>query len=245
MALEGNASCADCVSQSARNSSPGAQAASGPVTGTLAGILIFTIVVDIVGNLLVILSVCRNKKLRNAVSVSAGTDVRRIGSSHLDSEQIPLRSLLGRRSLTGAHAINSLDSALEHAPASRMKHHIRPDLAEASVTLGLDSAAAAKKSVLWGLLSRDGQSETIAHLLLHSAVWSSSSATAVDTGRCPQDAAHRTLPTGRCPRDAAPQDPLHRALPTGHSPQDAAHRTLPTGHCRYDAALRTLSTGHY
>ncbi|KAI4905231.1 hypothetical protein NFI96_007307 [Prochilodus magdalenae] len=108
MALEGNASCADCVSQSARNSSPGAQAASGPVTGTLAGILIFTIVVDIVGNLLVILSVCRNKKLRNA-------DM--------------------------------------YAPASRMKHHIRPDLAEASVTLGLDSAAAAKKSVLWGLLS--------------------------------------------------------------------------------------------
>ncbi|XP_036435907.1 melatonin receptor type 1C [Colossoma macropomum] len=69
MALEGNASCADCVSQSARNSSPGAQAASGPVTGTLAGILIFTIVVDIVGNLLVILSVCRNKKLRNAGNI--------------------------------------------------------------------------------------------------------------------------------------------------------------------------------
>ncbi|KAL7834262.1 hypothetical protein SRHO_G00285090 [Serrasalmus rhombeus] len=85
MALEGNASCADCVSQSARNSSPGAQAASGPVTGTLAGILIFTIVVDIVGNLLVILSVCRNKKLRNA----AVPDVQRIGPSHLDSGQIP------------------------------------------------------------------------------------------------------------------------------------------------------------
>ncbi|KAL6463062.1 hypothetical protein MHYP_G00274530 [Metynnis hypsauchen] len=107
MALEGNASCADCVSQSARNSSPGAQAASGPVTGTLAGILIFTIVVDIVGNLLVILSVCRNKKLRNA----AVPDVQRIGTSHLDSEQIPLRSLLGRRSLTEACASRGLEAA--------------------------------------------------------------------------------------------------------------------------------------
>ncbi|KAI4875902.1 hypothetical protein NFI96_021478, partial [Prochilodus magdalenae] len=39
----------------------------------------------------------------------------------------------------------------------------------------------------------------------------------VSTGRCPQDAAHRTLPTGRCPQDAA-----HRTLPTGRCPQDAA-----------------------
>lgn len=36
------------------------------VTSTLATILIFTIVVDLLGNLLVILSVYRNKKLRNA-----------------------------------------------------------------------------------------------------------------------------------------------------------------------------------
>ncbi|XP_074947428.1 melatonin receptor type 1A-like [Phalacrocorax aristotelis] len=36
------------------------------VTATLATILIFTIVVDLLGNLLVILSVYRNKKLRNA-----------------------------------------------------------------------------------------------------------------------------------------------------------------------------------
>ncbi|KYO46082.1 hypothetical protein Y1Q_0021658 [Alligator mississippiensis] len=36
------------------------------VASTLAAILIFTIVVDILGNVLVILSVCRNKKLRNA-----------------------------------------------------------------------------------------------------------------------------------------------------------------------------------
>ncbi|XP_064367135.1 melatonin receptor type 1A isoform X2 [Dromaius novaehollandiae] len=36
------------------------------VTATLAAILIFTIVVDLLGNLLVILSVYRNKKLRNA-----------------------------------------------------------------------------------------------------------------------------------------------------------------------------------
>lgn len=36
------------------------------VMNSLAGLLIFTIVVDILGNLLVILSVYRNKKLRNA-----------------------------------------------------------------------------------------------------------------------------------------------------------------------------------
>lgn len=36
------------------------------VTTTLGSFLIFTIVVDILGNLLVIFSVYRNKKLRNA-----------------------------------------------------------------------------------------------------------------------------------------------------------------------------------
>ncbi|KAI4874383.1 hypothetical protein NFI96_013691 [Prochilodus magdalenae] len=47
--------------------------------------------------------------------------------------------------------------------------------------------------------------------------------------RCPQDAAHRTLPIGRCPHGDAPhRDAAHRTLPTGLSPQDAAHRTLPT-----------------
>ncbi|KAL7850803.1 hypothetical protein SRHO_G00201520, partial [Serrasalmus rhombeus] len=59
----------------------------------------------------------------------------------------------------------------------------------------------------------------------------------VVTGRCPQDAAHRTLPTGRCP-------------------QDAAHRTLPSGRCWLDifgwwtvlspaATLRCLKTPCY
>ncbi|KAI4903809.1 hypothetical protein NFI96_001475 [Prochilodus magdalenae] len=75
------------------------------------------------------------------------------------------------------------------------------------------------------------------------------------TGRCPQDAAlrtlpHRTLPTGRCPQDPATQDAAlrtlpHRTLPTGRCPQDAAHRTMPSGHCPtgrcpQDAAHRTL-----
>ncbi|XP_053113765.1 melatonin receptor type 1A isoform X6 [Hemicordylus capensis] len=45
------------------------------VASTLAAILIFTIVVDILGNLLVILSVYRNKKLRNAVP-ACGKDGR-------------------------------------------------------------------------------------------------------------------------------------------------------------------------
>ncbi|KAI4903942.1 hypothetical protein NFI96_002113 [Prochilodus magdalenae] len=50
----------------------------------------------------------------------------------------------------------------------------------------------------------------------------SPSPSSVDTGPCPQDAAHRTLPTGRCPQDAAPQDAAHRTLPTGRCPRDAA-----------------------
>lgn len=59
-----NLSCLDSLSQgnnclTARSTSPG-------VAATLAGVLIFTTVADIVGNLLVILSVYRNKKLRNA-----------------------------------------------------------------------------------------------------------------------------------------------------------------------------------
>lgn len=40
---------------------------------TLGSFLIFTIVVDILGNLLVILSVCRNKKLRNAGKIATST----------------------------------------------------------------------------------------------------------------------------------------------------------------------------
>lgn len=40
------------------------------VATTLGSFLIFTIVVDILGNLLVILSVCRNKKLRNAGKIA-------------------------------------------------------------------------------------------------------------------------------------------------------------------------------
>lgn len=41
-------------------------ASSAGVSTALASVLIFTIVVDILGNVLVILSVYRNKKLRNA-----------------------------------------------------------------------------------------------------------------------------------------------------------------------------------
>ncbi|XP_053129481.1 melatonin-related receptor isoform X1 [Hemicordylus capensis] len=54
--LEGNASCPDCrLPLEARHS--------------LAAVLIFTIVVDILGNVLVILSVLRNRKLRNAGNI--------------------------------------------------------------------------------------------------------------------------------------------------------------------------------
>lgn len=55
---------------------PGGGEGAGPrpswVACTLAFILIFTIVVDVLGNLLVILSVYRNKKLRNAGRGSRG-----------------------------------------------------------------------------------------------------------------------------------------------------------------------------
>lgn len=52
---------------------PGEQALHRPpwVTTTLGCFLIFTIVVDILGNLLVIFSVYRNKKLRNAGELRA------------------------------------------------------------------------------------------------------------------------------------------------------------------------------
>lgn len=43
----------------------GLSATSAGVSTALASVLIFTIVVDILGNVLVILSVYRNKKLRN------------------------------------------------------------------------------------------------------------------------------------------------------------------------------------
>lgn len=46
------------------------------VTTTLGCFLIFTIVVDILGNLLVIFSVYRNKKLRNAGESKSGESVR-------------------------------------------------------------------------------------------------------------------------------------------------------------------------
>lgn len=44
----------------------GLSASPAGVSTALASVLIFTIVVDILGNVLVILSVYRNKKLRNA-----------------------------------------------------------------------------------------------------------------------------------------------------------------------------------
>uniref|UniRef100_A0A8D0L9Q0 G protein-coupled receptor 50 n=1 Tax=Sphenodon punctatus TaxID=8508 RepID=A0A8D0L9Q0_SPHPU len=59
--LEGNGSCPACRLQQAPP--------SAGATTALAVVLIFTIVVDIVGNVLVILSVLRNKKLRNAGNI--------------------------------------------------------------------------------------------------------------------------------------------------------------------------------
>lgn len=58
-----NGSCPDCRLEGGP--------AAGSATG-LAAVLIFTIVVDVLGNSLVILSVLRNKKLRNAGEREAG-----------------------------------------------------------------------------------------------------------------------------------------------------------------------------
>ncbi|KAK2903987.1 melatonin receptor type 1C-like [Channa argus] len=58
------------VNGSNRNESHrGPAVSSGGVSTALASVLIFTIVVDILGNVLVILSVYRNKKLRNAGNI--------------------------------------------------------------------------------------------------------------------------------------------------------------------------------
>ncbi|XP_030637071.1 melatonin receptor type 1C [Chanos chanos] len=68
MALKVNLSRMDYLSQSA-NQTFTVRNTSAEAASILAGVLIVTIVVDIIGNLLVILSVYRNKKLRNAGNI--------------------------------------------------------------------------------------------------------------------------------------------------------------------------------
>lgn len=71
--LKGNSSALLNASQQAPGGGGGdARPRPSWLASTLAFILIFTIVVDVVGNLLVILSVYRNKKLRNAGRGSRG-----------------------------------------------------------------------------------------------------------------------------------------------------------------------------
>uniref|UniRef100_A0A8D1JXP3 Uncharacterized protein n=1 Tax=Sus scrofa TaxID=9823 RepID=A0A8D1JXP3_PIG len=62
----GNCSALLNASQPAPGGGEGARTRPSWLVSALALILIFTIVVDVLGNLLVILSVYRNKKLRNA-----------------------------------------------------------------------------------------------------------------------------------------------------------------------------------
>ncbi|XP_068596132.1 melatonin receptor type 1C [Brachionichthys hirsutus] len=57
----------NCLSRN--ESDCGASASSPAVSTALASVLIFTIIVDVLGNVLVILSVYRNKKLRNAGNI--------------------------------------------------------------------------------------------------------------------------------------------------------------------------------
>lgn len=63
--MKANGSALLNASQPAPGSDEGERPRPSWLASTLAFILIFTIVVDILGNLLVILSVYRNKKLRN------------------------------------------------------------------------------------------------------------------------------------------------------------------------------------
>lgn len=70
--LKGNCSALLNASQQASGGSGDARPRPSWLASTLAFILIFTIVVDILGNVLVILSVYRNKKLRNAGRGSRG-----------------------------------------------------------------------------------------------------------------------------------------------------------------------------
>ncbi|XP_062069414.1 melatonin receptor type 1A [Lepus europaeus] len=67
--MKGNSSALLNASQQAPGGGDGAPPRASGLASTLAFILIFTIVVDILGNLLVILSVYRNKKLRNAGNI--------------------------------------------------------------------------------------------------------------------------------------------------------------------------------
>lgn len=70
MDLDANVSAVNCLLHGRNESSQAAaQSSSVGVSTALASVLIFTIVVDILGNVLVILSVFRNKKLRNAGEV--------------------------------------------------------------------------------------------------------------------------------------------------------------------------------
>ncbi|XP_048885301.1 melatonin receptor type 1C [Brienomyrus brachyistius] len=69
MEFEVNVSCIDCLPYGRNRSSLAVPTSSAGVTTALASVLIFTIVVDILGNFLVILTVFRNKKLRNAGNI--------------------------------------------------------------------------------------------------------------------------------------------------------------------------------
>ncbi|KAI4887051.1 hypothetical protein NFI96_002117 [Prochilodus magdalenae] len=97
--------------------------------------------------------------------------------------------------------LTSPDEAL--CPASHPGTHVMEGSGRMVVTaVGVNS----QTGIIFTLLGAGGeeeekkekkgvQSETIAHLLLHSAVLDSSSPSSVVTGRCP---------IGRCPQDAAP-----------------------------------------
>ena len=90
--LKGNSSALLNASQQVPDDGGDARPRPSWLASTLAFILIFTIVVDILGNLLVILSVCRNKKLRNAGKGSRGQAGCRAAPSFRPTAAFPGRS---------------------------------------------------------------------------------------------------------------------------------------------------------
>ncbi|KAG8553516.1 hypothetical protein GDO81_003445 [Engystomops pustulosus] len=72
--MEVNRTCLDCWTPGTAGAEREDQASPG-LTTALAAVLIFTIIVDILGNVLVILSVLRNKKLQNAAWITLQSDI--------------------------------------------------------------------------------------------------------------------------------------------------------------------------
>ncbi|GCC25799.1 hypothetical protein chiPu_0004210 [Chiloscyllium punctatum] len=102
--MSGDGNCSELVSSVAERGP-----ASPKLTTALATVLIFTIVVDIVGNVLVIMSVFRNRKLRNAgkhCPVQKNEDLNHVLIEWIKqqrSERMPLTGLMSMKQARKYH----------------------------------------------------------------------------------------------------------------------------------------------